>query len=418
MISESTAFMTPPTMKSAPTMPPMKVTATSEGGEIDNFPTDHPLVPSEYEGAFVEVYRLLGLKPEDYRIVDDTVGCSVWQQSAGKDKNGDPQVIHLYAYRARFQRISDTDRETERVVAELAARLQLKRHTARRTPGAGLGPESSFTVMFSDWQLGKNEIRDEDRAHGTTGVEQTTWRVERAIDAAKRRVKELRRAGRNITGIALAHMGDPTEGLDSYQNQAFILELNIVQQMEIALHLMTLGAEELLPLADSGKQDMIFTLCNHGQLARRSSKSNVTDDSDNVQNHLAMLLKDYIIGPRFKDVRWHIPGLQMITTLNLAGVDVAAAHGHKIAGSEDNWLLKQTALLGATRGAAPTLWLTAHRHSQDSRDLGSLARIQAATADGGSPHFTDTSAIYSTPGTTSLLIGKHDERGYSDLELL
>jgi len=417
-MSTAAAFVSPPVTKSAPIRPPLTVTATPEGGEFANYPTDHALAPSEYQGAFLEVYRLLGLTPADYRIVDETIGASVWQQKDGVDEDGETRIIHLYAYRGRFQRISETDRRTERVVAELAARLRLRRHTVRRTPGAGLGPESSFTVMFSDWQLGKNEIRDEDRAHGTTGVEQTTWRVERAIDAAKHRVKELRRAGRNITGIALAHMGDPTEGLDSYQNQAFILELNIVQQMEIALHLMTLGAEELLPLADSGKQDMIFTLCNHGQLARRSSKSNITDDSDNVQNHLAMLLKDYIIGPRFKDVRWHIPGLQMITTLNLAGVDVAAAHGHKIAGSEDNWLLKQTALLGATRGAAPTLWLTAHRHSQDSRDLGSLTRIQAATADGGSPHFTDTSAIYSTPGTTSLLIGKHDERGYSDLELL
>jgi len=411
-VSAATAFVSPPATNAAST-PSLTVDASPEGGEFTGLITTSPIKPGDYEGAFAKVYALAGLEPCDYRIVDDTVRFSAWEQSSKA-----AGTTTLYAYRARFARISETDRETERVVAELAARLRLKRHTVRRTPGAGLGPESSFTVMFSDWQLGKNEIRDEDRAHGITGVEQTTWRVERAIDAAKRRVKELRRAGRNITGIALAHMGDPTEGLDSYANQAFILELNIVQQMEIALRLMTLGAEELLPLADSGKQDMIFTLCNHGQLARRSSKSNITDDSDNVQNHLAMLLKDYIIGPRFRDVRWHIPGLQMITTLNIAGVDVAAAHGHKIAGSEDNWLLKQTALLGATRGDAPTLWLTAHRHSQDSRDLGSLTRIQAATADGGSPHFTDTSAIYSTPGTTSLLIGKHDERGYSDLELL
>jgi len=414
----STAFVSPPVTKAAPsTEPTLSITLTSEGGSFTGFRTEGPVDPSEYENLFSRVYKFAGLTAEDYRITNETVRMKAWQVPF-RTPDGDMDTILIFSYDASFTRISNMDRETERVVNELAARMRLKRQTVRRTPGAGLGPESSFTVMFSDWQLGKNEIRDEDRAHGTTGVEQTTWRVERAIDSAKRRVKELRRAGRNVTGIALAHMGDPTEGLDSYANQAFILELNIVQQMEIALHLMTLGAEELLPLADSGKQDMIFTLCNHGQLARRSSKSNITDDSDNVQNHLAMLLKDYIIGPRFKDVRWHIPGLQMITTLNLAGVDVAAAHGHKIAGSEDNWLLKQTALLGATRGAAPTLWLTAHRHSQDSRDLGSLTRIQAATADGGSPHFTDTSAIYSTPGTTSLLIGKHDERGYSDLELL
>jgi len=396
-----------------PSGPGLTVDASTEGGEFTGLVTTAPIKPGDYEGAFAKVYALAGLEPNDYRIVDDTVRFSAWEQSSKA-----AGVTTLYAYRARFARISETDRETERVVNELAARMRLKRHTVRRTPGAGLGAECTFTPLFSDWQYGKNETRAEDLAHGSTGVEQTTWRIERGIDRAKVRVKNLRRVGRNVTGIALAHMGDPTEGLDSYQNQAFILELTIVQQMEMALRMMVLAAEELLPLADEGKRDMIFTLCNHGQLARRSSKENTTDPSDNVQNHLAMLLRDYIIGPKFKDVRWHIPGQQMITTLNLAGVDVAAAHGHKIAGSEDNWLLKQTALLGATRGAAPTLWLTAHRHSQDSRDLGSLTRIQAATADGGSPHFTDTSAIYSTPGTTSLLIGKHDERGYSDLELL
>ena len=411
-MSTSTAFVSPPATNAAST-PTLTVDASPEGGEFTGLITTSPIKPGDYEGAFAKVYALAGLDASDYRIVDDTVRFSAWEQSSRTEG-----TTTLYAYRARFQRISETDRETERVVAELAARLRLRRHTVRRTPGAGLGPESSFTVMFSDWQFGKNEIREQDRAHGNTGVEQTTWRVERAIDGAKRRVKELRRIGRNVTGVMLAHMGDPTEGLDSYDNQAFILELNLAQQMEVALRMMVLGAEELLPLADSGKQDMLWVLCNHGQMARRGTKGNKTDDGDSVQNHLAMLMKDYIIGPKFKDVRFTIPGQEMIATINVAGVEIAAAHGHKIAGNEETWLLKQNTYLTATRGATPRLWLTAHRHSQDETDLGSLVRVQAATADGGSKHFTDGSAIYSTPGTTSLLIGTHNERGFSEVELL
>lgn len=180
---------------------------------------------------------------------------------------------------------------------------------------------------------------------------------------------------------------------------------------------MIYSAEELLPLGTEA-QHMLFTLCNHGQLTRGSGRDNVTDDDDNVQNHLARLLQDYVLGPKLPGVKWHLPGQEMTVDAEISGVPIAAAHGHKIAGKEENWLLQQTASLTAQRGITPRLWLTAHRHSQDTLDLGSIHRIQAATADGGSKWFTDRSGIYSTPGTTTLLIGNHDERGFSDVELL
>ncbi|MCR6688102.1 hypothetical protein [Cellulomonas sp.] len=212
-------------------------------------------------------------------------------------------------------------------------------------------------------------------------------------------------------------MGDPTENIaDSYENQTHIVELNLTDQIGLAIDLAAHVCEELLPLAPDA--DVFAVLCNHGQLARRGSKSNVTDDADNVQNLIMGLLRDRIVGPKFPHVRWHLPGQEMITTLDLAGVPVAAAHGHKIRGAEDAWLLKQTAALQAQRGIAPRVWLTAHRHSQNVLDLGAVHRVQAATADGGSKHFTDETAVYSTPGTTNLLIGRHDERGWSDVELL
>lgn len=396
--------------------PALTVDAHPEGGEFTGLTTTQPIAPADYENAFAKVYTLAGLDPAEYRIVDDTVRFSAWEQSA-RAANGDRDKIQLYSYRARFQRITGVDRRTEEVVAALAANLRSRRLTTRRTPGTGLGPACTFAPLFSDWQFGKNAVRPQDLEHGTTGVEQTAWRIERAVDASRARIKNLRRVGRNITGVAIGHMGDPTENVyDSYENQSFIVELNLVQQMEIALDRMVWAAEELLPLGET--QDVFAVLCNHGQLSRRGTKTNVTDDSDNVQNHLMRLMRDRIVGPKLPRATWHIPGEEMITTLRLSGVDVAAAHGHKIRGDEGAWLLKQTTVLQATRGVAPRVWLTAHRHSQDTLDLGAVHRIQAATADGGSKYFTDGSAIYATPGTTTLLIGEHDERGFSDVELL
>ena len=400
--------------------PPSAVTrlvvdATPAGGEFKGLVTKHPVTPTEYEGAFAKVYQLAGLNPADYRIVDDTVRFSAWQQSK-RLEGGDRDTITLYSYSARFERVTELDRATEALVQDLTARFRAKRLPSR-TPGAGLGPACTAVILPSDWQYGKPAIREQDLEHGATGPEQTQWRIERAVEKFQARVKALRRVGRNIEGVAIGHMGDPTENVaDSYEQQTFTVVLNLTQQIEIALNSMVFMAGEILPLAE--QQTVFGVLCNHGQLARRGTKVSITDDSDNVQNLLLRLQRDRIVGPRFPGCRWFVPGEDMITTLDVSGVPVAAAHGHKIKGPEEAWLLKQTANLTATRGVAPRVWLTAHRHSQDVKDLGAIHRIQAATADGGSKFFTDSTAIYSTPGTTSLLIGRHDERGWSDLELL
>lgn len=394
--------------------PKLTVDAGPDGGQFTGLVTTQPVQPGEYQGAFARVYELAGLNPDDYRIVDDTVRFSSWEQSAYDNTLKARSTITLYSYRAQFQRITPIDVRTEALVKELAKSFRVRR--PRRTPGTGLGAPCSYAPLWADWQGGKNETRPGDP--GETGVEQTTHRIDRAIEASIHRIKTLRKHGRNITGITNAFMGDPTEGVaDSYVNQTHIIELDMVQQMHWALARMRDIAEALLPLADDEAR-MVFVLCNHGQLSRKGTKTNVTGDADNVQNHLAMLLRDYVVGPKMPGVEWVLPGEQMIVTPTISGVPVAASHGHKVTGGEDSWLLRQTALLAAQRGTAPRVWLTAHRHSQDVRDLGSIHRIQAATADGGSKHFTDGSGIYSTPGTTTLLIGNHNERGFSDVELL
>jgi hypothetical protein len=207
---------------------------------------------------------------------------------------------------------------------------------------------------------------------------------------------------------------------DSYTNQPFIIEMNLRSQIEHALDMSTLICEELIPLSNI-PAEVWATLCNHGQLSRRGTKTNVTDDADNVQNLIMSLLRDRIVGPAFPGTHWHLPEQEMITTLTLSGIPIAAAHGHKIpsgANGEFKWLAAQTANLAEKRGHRPRLWLTAHRHSHDQVDYGAFHRLQVATADGGSKHFEDGSGIYSTPGTSSVLIGTHNERGFSDFELL
>lgn len=396
------------------------IEASADEINVHNVVIANPLAPGE-TGIFDKVFEIAGLNKEDYRLVDDSVVFKTWNTSARPRGDAPRDIIVLYSYGAKFVRVTELQRRTEELVTELAENAAKRRQGLRRTPGTGLGTPMSFTFLASDWQLGKPEIREQDLAHGLTGVEQTTWRIERALSEAVDRVKKLRSIGYNIESTSIGFMGDPTENVsDSYTNQQYTVELNLIDQIERSLDLMELVTGELLEISDE-PGNIFAVLCNHGQMTRKNTKTNVTDDADNVQNLLMRILKERIIGPAFPGTHWYLPGDQMITTLDIAGVPVAAAHGHKIPSGingEAKWLAAQTANLTAKRNHTPRLWLTAHRHSHDSKDYGPYHRLQAATADGGSKHFEDGTGVYSTPGTSIALIGNHDERGYSHFDLI
>src|SRR5690606_450055 len=98
--------------------------------------------------------------------------------------------------------------------------------------------------------------------------------------------------------------------------------------------------------------------------------------------------------------------------------NVAAAHGHKISGAEENWWSKQGGYLRATRNFDPELIISAHRHTASIDDYGPYHRIQCTTQDPGSKSFTDGTGKFSTQGTTTMLIGRHDKRKFSHYEVL
>lgn len=380
----------------------VEVSTGGAEGEFSDVVTTQRLAPAEYSGAFSKVFELAGLNPEEYRIVGDTVGFSSWQQSS-RTKDGDRDLVTLFAYRARFQRISDVDRETEERLRDLAREVRRRVSRFPACVDAKYNVPTCDTTLWADWQLGKDAKTSE-----------TVERILADLDSA-----ESNWETDHFAEVALCFLGDPIENVsDSYVNQAFVTDLNLTDQIMLALELMSKIITKALKYTNT--VHALFVLCNHGQLTRKGTKSNITDDSDNAQMLLARLLRDHV----FKDEKrivWHIPeDGDMITRAVFAGVPIAAAHGHKITGREDNWLLKQTATLTAKHGFTPKVWLTAHRHQFNVLDLGSVHRIQAATNDPGSKYFEDTNGLYSTPGTVRLLIGEHDPhgRGFTEADLL
>jgi hypothetical protein len=375
-------------------------TVSPDGGELST-----GAMPVELGTDWDSVLKGFGLDPDVFEVVDDTVRMSKWQSSK-RLENGDRDLIWLYSYRARFRRKSLTalpDTEVEDIRKYVQKWKPLSK-TKQESPETG----STLVVCWADQQLGKS-------AGG--GVDATVERILDSYTATIERVKELRRNGRNIEKIAIVNMGDPVEGCDgNYASQLFTVELTQRQQLLLALDLWAQGVRQLSSLAE--ESEFISVLCNHGEWMRRGGKA-VTSDSDNAGGFLTDALQRILHGrPEADKLKWNIPHDEMTTTSVLSGVKVAFTHGHKITGKEVEWLRGQSIRILREEGREPDIWVTAHRHHLQVQDFGPWYRFQCPSNDGGSKWYTDTSGNWSTPGTLTFLVGKHDPRGWSDMAVL
>lgn len=369
----------------------------AEGATVESGATDKPILAADdWDG----VLRHFGLNPDEFEIVDDTVRMSSWQQSKGHE-DGTRDVITLYSYRARFKRVRA--RLAEKDLAETRKLVHRWKPLTRRTLGTGLGAPSTFYVGWADWQIGKDGTRE--------------FTVQRALDSfedAVLRLKQLRKLGRNVERIAIANMGDPTEGCyGNYESQLHTIEMNQRDQLNTALDLWLTGVRTFAPLADDVQ--FISVLCNHGEWTRKDTGTKpVTSDSDNVGGFLADTLRTVLADrPDFEHVRYVIPRSEMTVMADLSGVPVAFNHGHKTPGqkAELEWLQAQSIRMLREQGREPRLWMLAHRHHYDIKDMGPWWRVQHPSLDIGSKYFADAAGKWSSPGTLTMLVGEHAQAG-------
>jgi len=370
---------------------------TSDGGE---FETGELTRPIELASDWDEILLGFGLDPAVFFVVDDTVRMSKWQSSK-RLENGDRDIIWLYSYKARFAKRAPE--ATEADIEALRAKIDNWRPKATSVPKTDAAP-STFVICWADWQIGKSE---------NGGVEATVERIQQSFIDSLARIKELRKAGRNIERIAVLNMGDPTEGCDgNYASQLFSVQLTQRKQLNLVLDLWTQGVAALQP------DVFASVLCNHGEWKRNGGGKSVTTDSDNVGGYLGDTLKRIYEGRPDGPKEWHISHDEFVQVLNLSGVDVAITHGHKISGKEFEWLRGQAQRHQYETGVMPGLWVTAHRHHVSVEDFGPFWRLQCPSQDGGSKWYSDSTGKWSTPGCLTFLAGQHDQRGWSDLAIL
>lgn len=355
--------------------------------------------PQPYDGSEVDHPSLLvqwGFDPEKYEI-EGPLEYRQWDTNVG---GGVIETMRYYKAKivARsFAPMASMD--------DLIA--QIKKHKKlKKTPPVG---EGAFVVALADWQLGKTDIG------GTS--EDTTDKILRMIDEVDVRIKELRKAGRELGTLYVLGLGDMIERCSGfYSNQEFVTDLTEAEQQELAVHLIVHALKKWSALFET-----VVVACvvgNHGE-NRKDGKANtdrVRDNADTaVFKSAAFALSQN--PDRYGHISFIMPKDRSTLSLDIAGVTVGIAHGNQYTsaqGAVQKWWAGQT--LGYQPVADAHILVTGHYHHLKVDQYGPRTHIQVPAMDPGSRWFSEGSGMESPSGTVTFVVNR--DKGWSDLQVI
>lgn len=341
-----------------------------------------------------------GLDPKVTEIIPDSIQIRAWDMPVGAG-----QVIRAKYYKCRIRprRAAMTDAEQSELVRFITKRPP-RREMALTAGGVG------FVVDLSDWQIGKGEGGGTPAAH---------LRIRTALHDAAARLKELRKAGRNISAVYLIGMGDLAEQcFGNYPNQLWTVDRTRRQQLQIVRELITLAIDLFVDLAPRLVVGAVPG--NHGEL--RDGGKMVTEVSDNDDLAVFDQVREAMLKnpARYGHIEWHISN-QLVLMLDVCGVPVAWTHMHQGQGSGEkkiaDWWRGQ--VMGNRPISEAQILNTAHYHHFLMSESTGRTILQVAAMDGGSMWWTDKTGQNSPTGMVTYLAGTAcGTRGWSDLAIL
>ena len=401
----STAFVSPPVSQTA--MPALNVEMGAEGGEFTGLVTDAPIVAGDQD-AFARVYALAGLNPADYRIVDETVRFSAWEQSS---RIGGTKT--LFAYRARFVRASGTLISKAVTAKWRAALIRDMSKTPAVEREAEVGP--TYNVPMGDQQIGKK------------GTEEALANWRRGVLGHVAEAKRLIDSGVNLVGAHVAFQGDETEGVaNNYRNQPHTVEMNMSEQLEADYDMRVWTLKKFATLGVPLSASSVIS--NHGEWTRNGGKDPITTRNDNASTHVARQVKSLFDelevhgGPH---IDWTIGQGDPAVLVNLSGVDCYFSHGYveKGKGTSSETRMRsaiERQILGRTLtlGAVP-LWFMSHYHHHYSNEFEgrTLFGCPALEAERSSEYMLDQYGVWSPAGMLGMLVGGNSARRWSNVNV-
>ena len=349
--------------------------------------------------------EFFGYDPAYFMVVDDQFKVSKWQTSKGND-DGTRDVIWLYSYKVRFEKIREPINNNDDLDSVLKTIRAFK--PIRRTPGANFADPVIYVHQQGDEQIGKGE------GGGIAGVtERATSALERSVD----RLSVLLKNNPNIAGILDASNGDTIENIfghyPSQQRTTETLRKQFRGGRDLDIMRTTALAEFGLPI------DKAYCTDNHGEMRQSIGLAPFTSESDNLNLILAESVQDILAQSKIADqIEWHIPHDEWWTLVTLLGVNFAIGHGHKAKGNLAQWVKNQRDNLHFHQGFKTHLALLGHKHHFLAHDVAGTTMIQTPSLDGGSPFWEAISGDRSKTGVVTYLAGRQYNQYFSDLVVL
>ena len=361
----------------------------SSGGVLKSVP--RPATGTDPDHA--ELLAEFELDPAKWRITG--LRRSKWQRW---------DEVWLESFRATFVPTSGTHQIPIDDLLEVVGKWKPKPQNAPRKPVKGSESRLAYVVVLADTQVGKID---------GGGSEEINQNVLHKTDLAVARLKELRKAGRDIGTVYLPQLGDCIEGFSSQGGKnVWRTDLDLTSQIRVYRRLLLHMVKAFAPLADK-----VIVPCvpgNHDE-AVRVGNSMATTYTDSFALDAASAVADALADhPDFKHVSFVFPRYDTLTvTLDMAGTVVGLIHGHQCRGKAVEWW-KNMAHGQQDIGEA-TLLLSGHYHHLRIEQSGRKTHIQTPALDGGSQWFSNSSGAEAPAGMLTLTVG---EGKWDDLKVL
>lgn len=354
-------------------------------GEVTTGPMAGP--PADWS----QILQVWNLDPAEVEIIEP-IQLRAWD--APEAGGG---VRRMFYYRAQVRRKRSDGLSVDELLDEV------KRWKPRKRPEA-TGDGMAFVVCYADLQLGKPD------GDGTAG---TVERILHKTDAAAARLKELRRAGRQVDTVYLPQLGDCIEGYNSQGGRlAWRNELTLTEMVRLYRRLLLHTVKTFSPLAEQIVVPVVPG--NHDEAVRTGDQMSTRYDDSWAIEAAAIVADVCRESSALDNVSFVFPGVDELTvTLNVSGTTVGMAHGHQTRGKTQDWWAKQAHGMQPIGDA--TLLLTGHYHHLKVEQQGAKTWIQMPSLDGGSVWWRHKTGQDAAPGLVTLLVGGG---GWGDLAVL
>lgn len=355
---------------------------------------------------WAEILKIWGLDPAVFEVIEP-VTFKAWDVGA-KDANGEIQSKRMYSYKARIQKISDSDIDLNFDFEGWRKALQFDTDYSFEVSAN----PSTYVICIADPQLGKPGTQE--------AVE--SWKAGVLNHLA--RLEAIRRL-EAVETILIAFMGDEHEGVAGhYANQSYEVELSLSKQLELDFDMRVWTIKRA---AETGLAiKVVSVISNHGEFTRQNGKV-VTSIGDNSSTMIARMVKKLYDFNTNLNIEWHIANEEPDVVLNIDGIKTLFSHGHVASGSGNTSEFRtkhayEKQIVGRTEEIGDVrLFVTAHYHHHSlTEDKGrTFIGCPALEAEKSSKWFYDKHGVWSRPGVLGFLVGdRFGGRGWSEIAVM